>query len=491
MVTASDFVKIIRAGNDKLRVEKVVVVTPENKFGGTGTLRIKPEKIEIDLTVKKGEAPPLKKRVVTKKDRWKLSGLIDGHLRFVCDNVSPGGSSRGFNGSRTIIRELRPIELVTEPFSLVKARRKRIALERAIGLKPSPLKEYEPKSFSFEATFVDCELPAANGGTETIRNNDFLGEGKSSSLDTFSGELSHSRYGIVRNKNERDLNVYLRSKPEFISLSEEDDRRKFRSFLDALAFVTGVQPWPFWTKYERGSYRISEEICAAEPPPRTNHSPFSRDIGLQESKAFGDAVRAAADFLEPDTVLNKKLRHLLFLFRQAGSKNVQLEITILSISVLLESLMRTIFKHVCSGKSAAEDALDPIEFENMKSNFLRRVERMAKKRKGPAYDRLWHGIKGASVFQTQDMFKAVAQELKIPWVQMQRVFNEWKRARNPSAHGDFRHEIPEGVDEQKTVEEMFFGLSRIAGGFNMVLLRLFGYSGVYRDSAFKDDYRRM
>ncbi|PYL24564.1 MAG: hypothetical protein DMF37_07200, partial [Verrucomicrobia bacterium] len=61
----------------------------------------------------------------------------------------------------------------------------------------------------------------------------------------------------------------------------------------------------------------------------------------------------------------------------------------------------------------------------------------------------------------------------------------------PSAHGRFKTDINDGNADQKTVEEMFFGLSRIAGGFNMILLRLFGYSGPYRASALEDKYRNL
>ena len=74
---------------------------------------------------------------------------------------------------------------------------------------------------------------------------------------------------------------------------------------------------------------------------------------------------------------------------------------------------------------------------------------------------------------------------------MEPLFAEWKRARNPSAHGDFPSEVEPEADEQQALEQMFLGLSRIAGGFNMILLKLFGYTGIYRASTVEDVYRKL
>ena len=130
---------------------------------------------------------------------------------------------------------------------------------------------------------------------------------------------------------------------------------------------------------------------------------------------------------------------------------MQTEIEILALCALLEGLIRTLFAEMRLGAGTKE-------------KFPR----------------------------VQDAFKAVAQKLKIPWKEtMEPLFVEWRRARNPSAHGDFPVEIATDSDKQKSVEQMFFGLSRIAGGFNMILLKLFGYLGIYRASALEDKYQRL
>ena len=213
---------------------------------------------------------------------------------------------------------------------------------------------------------------------------------------------------------------------------------------------------------------------------------------MQESSAFGSAVKAAAEFLEPDTSLSRQLTHLLFLFREAGKDTVQLEIRILALCALLESLVRTIFKEVCQSKTDALDTANAERFAILKERFLKRAAQLRNTKNYREHDTLCDRIRGASVSTTQDVFKAVSSRLNLPWREvMQPLFREWKKARNPSAHGDFKPDIAGGVTEQKAVEEMFFGLSRIAGGLNTILLKLFGYSGPYRASALEDQHRRL
>jgi hypothetical protein len=456
-VTPEEFVKVVRSGNEKLRVDNVIVNAGPVTLRGRGVLVIQPEKhLRIELTLRGRAAPPTHNRVITKKDAWSLTGIIDKHLRFHCDNVSPGGIWTAFNGIVTITRTLHTIELVTERFDEAKAINKRKALEKRLGIKQSkdPDEYRTNRSFSFEATLANCDVPAINAGTEAVWTNDFLGESSTSSADTFVGEMATARYAFVRARNKCDLDIYLRSKDDCRSVSEEDDWRKFRALLNALAFADGIQPWPFYIKYERGGHRISERVSAARTPPKTNLSPFNRPLARQHCADFERAIRLTAEFLEPKTSLNGQLTHLLFLFREAGKDSVQLEIRILALCALLEGLIRTIFKEMSLGRPA----------NSRKKNF-------------PA---------------AQDVFKAVAHKLAIPWEkEMEPLFNEWKYARNPSAHGHFPSELERETNEQVTVEKMFFGFSRIAGGFNMILLKLFGYSGTYRASTLEDIYRKL
>lgn len=482
---ADKFAEIVRGGSDKLRVDNVILEAGDARLRGRGLLRIERDRLEIDLTLN-ARGLPEHSRVITKKDFWRMSGLIANGLAFRCDTVSPGGTMRSENGILSITRRLYPIELVVEPPDSPKAKRRRRAHEKMLGFKPST--QLPDNSFQFEATIVDCPLPAANGGTETVWNNDFLGESSSSSADTFCGELETARYALIRARNGTDLEIHFRSKEGVGTGNGTADWRKFRAFLAAFGFATGAHPWAFRTKYSRGWYRVSETIGAARKPSTTTMAAMSEAIGFTRPDDFGRAIKAAAEFLEPDTKLNNQLSHLLFLFREAGKDSINLEIKTLACCALLESLVRQIFEEVCSARSDATDVIDSKRFLRLKNALLRYSKRLLNSKNAREHQRISDRIRDAAEFQIQDIFKAVGTKLAIPWEEtMLPLFREWKRARNPSAHGRFKP----GTDNQKEAEQQWFGISRVAGGFNMILLRLFGYSGTFRASALEDSYRKL
>jgi hypothetical protein len=90
---ADEFLKIVRKGSDKLRVDNLVLNTGEQEFHGKGMLKISEGKIKVDFIFNADEKPPaLRYGVFTKKDNWKLCGLIEDQLQFKCE-VAPGGSA--------------------------------------------------------------------------------------------------------------------------------------------------------------------------------------------------------------------------------------------------------------------------------------------------------------------------------------------------------------------------------------------------------------
>jgi hypothetical protein len=480
MLKRDDFARSVREGAGTFTVDKVAIRDAQKalRFRGSGLLRVTTDHLEIDLALR-GTAPPILKRVLTEKDYWTLNGVINGELPFSSGFITPIGRLGETHVVFKITRTLHDVDFITKPVNPVRIRAKQRALARRFHFTPQARsKRGSDRSFLFLATFVDHPLPGANAGTETITKNDFLGEGKSSHADTFIGDTGAGEYALIKSNDDEDLELRFRSKPDWKSPGEDDDRRKFEALLHALAFSTGIQPWPFRTTYSRGrGFVISDVIRAALPPPRTEFAPLSQTFGKDAGVPLAAAIRAAAEFLEPNTPFNQKLIELLFLFRQAGA--VQSEIATLTVCTLLESLIRTLFANLCAHKSTAPDALNQLKFEQLKKSFLRRVGARAASSKGPEYLRLTRCISGAPLFEIRDMFQAVADRLNIGWKsEMEPIFREWKNARNPAAHGAFRRSETEG-EEQQEAEEMFFGQSRIAGAFNMVLLKLFGYSGPY------------
>jgi hypothetical protein len=486
-VSPDELTTLIRDRRGQLRVDDVIINAGEAKLSGRGMLIFDRENLEIDLTLS-GKNVPAHGRVITSKDFWRLSGFIAGELPFRCNTVSPGGRMKSSNGIVTITRSLNPIELVVDKRDSSKASRRRSAATRKLGFKPVRHKLATDCPFRFEATIVDCVLPAANGGTTTTWNNDFLGESSRQSLDTFSGETTAARYALITASNGNDLNIYFESKQGFESVSEEGDWRKFRTFLGALAFLNGVHPWPFRIRYWRDGHLLSELLRAPRRPARTDYSALSEAVGFNKPDAFGLALKSAAESLEPDTHLNRQVTHLLFLFREGGKESIQLEIRTLACCAVLESLIRLIFKEVCFGRTGMTDAIDPNRFARLKRSLLKQAGKFRNSKNVREHERICARIRDAAEFQIQDMFKTVGNKLGISWeTTMQPLFSEWKKARNPAAHGNFKADL---ID-QKEVEQAFFGPSRIAGGFNMILLKLFGYSGVFRASAIEDQYQSL
>jgi hypothetical protein len=82
-MTADEFVKIVRNGSDKLRVDEIIINTGSQELHGKGMLRISRKKIEVEVTISKDETdkgeilPEVRTGIYTKRDRWTLAGLID------------------------------------------------------------------------------------------------------------------------------------------------------------------------------------------------------------------------------------------------------------------------------------------------------------------------------------------------------------------------------------------------------------------------------
>ena len=119
-MTADEFVKIVRKGSDKLRVDEIIINTGSQELRGKGMLYINRKKIEVEVTISKDEPdkgeklPEVRTGVYTKRDNWKLAGLIEDTLRFKCEHIHPIGSRQWLwpgNITRCTI-DIHPIDLI-------------------------------------------------------------------------------------------------------------------------------------------------------------------------------------------------------------------------------------------------------------------------------------------------------------------------------------------------------------------------------------------
>jgi hypothetical protein len=87
-MTADEFVKVVRKGSEKLRVDEVTINTGGQELHGKGMLRISRKKIDVEVTVDEGaKLPQIRTGIYTKKDNWKVTGLIEDSLRFKCEHA--------------------------------------------------------------------------------------------------------------------------------------------------------------------------------------------------------------------------------------------------------------------------------------------------------------------------------------------------------------------------------------------------------------------
>src|SRR3569833_2995650 len=93
-MNADEFVSAVRKGDVKFQVTKVLLEAEGQKIRGRGILRVVKDDFEINLEIGQNYQVPDPKRAIWKPaDAWKLSGLIEGDLKFVCYQVSPCGVS--------------------------------------------------------------------------------------------------------------------------------------------------------------------------------------------------------------------------------------------------------------------------------------------------------------------------------------------------------------------------------------------------------------
>jgi len=85
------------------------------------------------------------------------------------------------------------------------------------------------------------------------------------------------------------------------------------------------------------------------------------------------------------------------------------------------------------------------------------------------------------------MLQAVGRHFGLQWeTDLLKIFRTWQHARNPLVHDTARAHRTEDHWKELSLNE-----SRIAGAINILLLKLFGYSGLMKTSAFEESYRTL
>src|ERR1035441_9315107 len=129
-MTADEFVAAVRKGSDRLRVDDIILNTGEKELHGKGMLRITRKRIELDMRLDAGERLPVARSgIFTRRDSWKLSGIIEYDLGFKCENVGPCGNGDLLNTRR--IFDVDPICLIPSGLDAMSERERCDFIEQA------------------------------------------------------------------------------------------------------------------------------------------------------------------------------------------------------------------------------------------------------------------------------------------------------------------------------------------------------------------------
>jgi hypothetical protein len=478
-MTADDFVKIVRGGSEKLRVDEIVINTGSQELHGKGMLRISRERIELDVTISLGETlPEFHTGIYTKRDSWKLTGLIEDQLQFKCDHVGPTGK-RQLSWPSGITRctfKLHPIDLIPAGWDAMPRNARNEFLKQQGQNNPqiesvqTSSKEESPDDVSFYATLFEYPLLSTTWGNEV------------------KGETDNYEFVLTKEGTDSDLQVALHSKKNYHSSGEREDWIKFDAFMNALAFANGIHAWPYRRQYWRAGQKITDRITSADKLTKTYHAPFTDRLAFDARTGslkwdFQDVIRKATTFFEKDSTFSKEVSIILFLFREAD-ESVHYEITTIALCTLFENLVRLLFREL--NLKEKTDNNDLKLFEEAKTEIADQINQQIAE-KGEGYRRLHNVVQSAQLFSMEQMFQTVVNHFGLKWQDdLENIFKTWKRARHPLVHSKARAEISE--DEQKAA---VLNESRIAGAINILLLKLFGYSGHMRHSTFEDGYRQI
>ena len=263
------------------------------------------------------------------------------------------------------------------------------------------------------------------------------------------------------------------------------------AFMNALAFVNGTNAWPYRIQYWRAGQKLIDRVTAAKRLAKTIHAPFPETLAFNARTGsikwnFQDTIKLIAKFFDTESMLSEEVAYLLFLFRQAGSKGVHRDITTITLCVLFENIVRHIFKELKLDEKARKE--NPVfdSFELAKKKCIEQMDQQLIANEG-GHKRVHDIVQSAEVFNAKYMLQTIGSHFCLQWEDdMELVFKTWQRARNPSIH-----QSKYATRSEEDLKEISLAESRIAGAINILLLKLFGYSGYIRHSAFEDGYRQI
>jgi hypothetical protein len=502
-----DFLNAIRQNGSAFRADKISIDCGSSKVSGKGTLRVSQGRFLLDVTLDDlANVPATPMGFKGRSEFWKIRGLIEDEIEFCFEGMPSGRKDNyGHHPWKVLPMSSCFLDLIPSGLdALTTAERKKWrddalkthqlatggdALVTPDANSTAPIQpDNDYVEVTFDAILRDYKLIAHNGGTVTTVKNDFFEHSSErSSLDTFHGTFEGWRFALIQKEN--DLDVHFWSNTKYKSPNEEEDRRLFRAFLNAVAFSHGKHTWPFLTEHHRDGRLVLDRVHLSDEVARTPHAPFTESLDGNARIGhlkwnFLEPLEKSYRFFCSNSKLSNEISHLLYLFRETSASGVPKRITLLGLCSLFESLIHIVYAERVAPSAIANTAA----FESTRKKSIEALKLMAKELGDSAsYGRVIGILTSAAPLRLKDEFELVLGHLRLgPEKRWQGIFDLWRDYRNPLSH-----RLSDEDESEASTKDQLRAESKIAGAINCLTLKLMGYSGFARLSAFEDEYGQI
>lgn len=237
-------------------------------------------KFELTLHFMQPQVPEVLRlggsRIIGAQDRLKVTGQIEGDIRFSALALPPSSQTSSTRGTSTCTISTDRLELIAENLDL----QTYAEIDELLG-NTSSLQESKEFSFSAHLIFHGPKLYLIDSGTEIIRNNDFLGQSTSSSFDTHRFRGTGWEGALIQKGEELHLHLRDTGDSDTPVLDPVDlvDR-----VVNAVAFIHGFHPWPAYREI-----RINHRVVERWISPRLN---LKQSFLAPVSQRMGSSVRS-------------------------------------------------------------------------------------------------------------------------------------------------------------------------------------------------------
>jgi hypothetical protein len=469
MMKPEEFAKWARIGDGVLRVDGIEIVTPQKTVFGHGTIRSEGKKFLLKVTLHGSETLPKLHGIYTREQFWKIRGRIEDKLPFTAE---------GLSNDRDTHRGHFAVEQASFRFDHLSFATKEQRIEdlQVAEFMRSARKGEEEKAPSYWGyCYLEGHEPVwKNDGTDTRIVNDFLGESSESSQDTLMGEFDLFKFALVQEGH--DSKVYLRTLPNH-SVDDAEFLDVLVAFRTAIAFVNGREAWPQHIRVVRIGTTLVEDICPRRDLAATPYRLLNDTACANGANAI-DAIILATRFFHRHDKISKLVERTLHLCLQSSLNVAPLDVGTLSLCAVFEGLVTTLH-HLLAAPGQSDDAH---AFQSAKEELLE----LARKREAdgaPGFTRLVGLLAAAKSYRPKDALQWLVGHLGLRWEpEMKEAFAAWQSERHALAHGG----EPDETSGDRMVHQ-----SRIAGGINLIVARLMGYTGLAIFSAIEDRYTRL